>query len=130
MVRAPSTKHGYWLAAGDVKGGQYFKYMGKWYLALGDARAYTEAVGTGKLYAWAIQAMNSDGLDQWVGIWRSNLNPELVEGYAEGKRPGPFTPATLRRKATAHRQEAARQNMAADSKEILARRLELGTVAG
>lgn len=130
MLPAPTTKLGYWHPAKHVKRGQYFKYGGHWYLAISDA-----VPASGELaqqYAWAIQAITSDGADKWVGIWRrySEDEPELVEAYAAGKRPGPFSPATLRRKARALEEECQRLRYAAYLKETLARRLENGTIAG
>lgn len=130
--RAPTTRHSHWQNAADLKGGQYFKHQGHWYLALGDVRAAPADPQPGRLYAWVVQAYDVDGFDRWIGIYQSYREgePEVVEVNNEGKRPSPFTPARLRRKANAHREEAERMHARAWRKEALARRLEDGSVAG
>lgn len=125
----PTTRHSHWQLAKDVKGGQYFKQTGRWYLAIEDARVPTGAMA--ELYRWAIHGLDVDGFDHWIGVWASyDDEPERVEVNDEGKRPGPFTPATLRRKAKALREEMERLQCQAYRKETLARRLEEGSIAG
>lgn len=127
MVAAPRGKHGQWQKAEAITAGQYFKYYGKWYLAIMDAQQWTDRA---RPYECAIQAMNVDGVDEWVGIFparhQGHGEDAVVEVPMPGKRPRPFTPATLRRKARAHEEEAARLRHASDIKLALARRLENG----
>lgn len=125
----PTTKHSHWQAARDVQAGRYFKYHGKWHLAITDA---VKATGEWeRLYSWVIRAYDSDGRDHWVGIYtRLDETTEVVEVSNVGKRPGPFTPATLRRKGRALREEAERKVNEAVVKERLARALESGTIRG
>jgi hypothetical protein len=132
LDRPPTTKHSRWQKAQDVKGGQYFKYMSQWYLAITDAREAEDAGSTGRLYRWVIRAYNRDGFDQWIGIYKASLpgDVEVVEVMDGARRPGPFTPARLRAKARAQREEAERQLALAQRKEVLARRLEEGSIAG
>lgn len=124
-----TTKRSHWTAAREVKAGQYFKYCSSWYLAIAGAVA---ATGEWEhLYAYVIHAYGPDGCDRWVGIHKqpSRVTP-IVEVFNAGGRPGPFTPATLRKKARAHREESQRQLMWAAKKEEMARRLESGAIAG
>lgn len=127
----PTTKHSHWQKTADLKGGQYFKRQGHWYLAPGDVKEFPDGDSMVRLYRWTVQAYGSDGFDRWIGIYRSSDGePEMIEVSDEGKRPKSFTPATLRRKAGAQREEAERQVALAWRKEQLARRLEEGSVAG
>jgi hypothetical protein len=124
-----TTGHSHWQAARDVRAGQYFKDSNRWHLAITDA---VRATGEwAHLYAWVIRAYGTDGHDHWVGVLKSTLREtEVVEVSNAGRRPGPFTPATLRRKAQAHREAAIREMDALTRKETLARRLEEGSVLG
>lgn len=124
-----TTKHSHWTAAREVKAGQYFKYCSSWYLAIAGA---VPATGEWEhLYAYVVHAYGPNGCDLWVGIHRQPGRAiPIVEVFNAGGRPGPFTPATLRRKARAHVEESQRQLVWAGRKDELARRLENGTIQG
>lgn len=124
-----TTKHSHWRLAEKVQAGQYFKIYGRWHLAITSA---VKATGEWeRLYAWVVHAYDADGNDHWIGVRKTALHEaEILEVSNAGKRPGPFTSATLRRKAKAHRETAEREMEAARRKLTLARRLEEGSVCG
>lgn len=117
VTRPVSTKHSRWQATKDVKPGQYLKHHGRWHLAVSDAITTHESF-------W-VQVLNTVGQDHWLRLYVAD-----VEVYAEGKRPKPFTPAELRRRAREDRAEAEELQVLAGDREAFARRLESGAVRG
>lgn len=123
-------RHTHWQIVEDIKAGQYFKYYSKWYLAIADVIPATGQIAAER-YTHAVQAYDVDGYDRWVGFDKPVLDDRRWIVVADaGKRPKPFTPAALRRKAGEHLATADRERYAASVKETLARRLESGVVKG
>lgn len=120
----------HWQTVEDIKAGQYFKYYSRWYLAIADTIPATAQLAANR-FTHAVQAYDVNGYDRWVSFDKPVLDKKRWIVVAdEGKRPKPFTPAALRRKAHAHYEMAERERYAASVKETLARRLESGVVKG